>query len=452
MKKIILISIVCLLNTNLFAQTNVIDKVIAVVGKNMIKLSELEATYLEQRRATGIIDDSYAQKCDIFEGLLINKLLLHQANVDSTIASDEEINRILDQRIAQMITAYGSQDNLEKQMNKSIAILKEENKEYIKEYILIQKAQSKIVENVKITPQEVTEFYNSIDKDSLPTVEQEYEFIQIVKIPKISSEEKEIVKDRLNGYRERILNGDKFSTLATLYSEDPASAKKGGELGFFSRGTMVSEFENIAFTLREGEISPVFETTYGFHIIQLIARRGEQINCRHILLQAKVSPSELLKSKALLDSIHNLIKENKISFEDAVKQFSDDASKLTGGTIIMTTPSGETTARFPQEYTNQLMRNVESVDFNKYEQGDIIPPILFQAEQTNAYRLMKMKTKIPAHKVNLTDDYDKIYNTALGNAKTDAIFDWADKRVQRTYIKIDDEFKDCDYKIDWIKK
>lgn len=448
MKKIILISLICLFNTSLFAQTNVLDKVIAVVGKNMIKHSELETSFLQQKQRYGIVDDAFAEKCDILEGLLINKLMLHQAQVDSVNVTQEQVNREMDNRINYMLRQAGSREVLEKQMNKSVSEIKEYYQELIKENILISEISRKLTSDVKVTPNEVTDYYNKIPTDSLPIVEQEYEFSQIVIHPKISAEEKKLIKERLNGYRERILKGDKFSTIATLYSEDPASAKKGGELGFFSRGFMVAEFESVAFSLREGEVSPVFETKFGFHIIQMIERRGDQVNCRHILLQPKVSNVELYRTKVTLDSIHNLIKENKISFEDAIKQFSEDASKLTGGAIINPYSAS---ARFSKENINEMMENIDKIDFEKYNQGDIIEPKLFKTELGSSYRLIKVTTKIPQHKINLKDDYDKIYNSALETAKTKAILDWANRRIPKTYIRIDDEFKGCEFKMNWIK-
>ncbi|MFA6932295.1 MAG: peptidylprolyl isomerase [Bacteroidales bacterium] len=448
MKKIILISLVCIINTNLIAQTNVLDKVIAVVGKNMIKQSELETTYLQQKESFGIIDEPFDIKCEIFESLLINKLMLHQSEIDSISITDEQINREMDNRINYMIRSSGSKENLEKQMNKSVSDIKEYYKDVIKESLLIKEINGKITSNVKITPKEVAEFYNNIPMDSLPMVEQEYEFSQIVITPKISKEEKEIIKDKLNGYRERILKGDKFTTLAALYSEDEASAKKGGELGFFSRGYMVSEFESVAFSLREGEVSPVFETKLGFHIIQMIERNGEQINCRHILLQPKVSNQELIRTKSKLDSIHTLIKNKEISFQDAIKTYSDDPSKLTGGIIVNPYTAN---ARFPKDNINEMMENIDKVNFNNYNQSEIVGPVLFKTESGSAYRLININTKTLQHKVNLKDDYDKVYNSTLEAAKTKAVIEWANNRIAKTYHKIDKDYIDCDFKMNWLK-
>ncbi len=435
-------------NSNVFSQTNVIDRIIAVVGKNMIKESELETSFLQSKSKYGIIDNPYDIKCEILEGMLINKLMLHQANVDSVSIGEEMVEREMDNRIKYMIRAYGSQENLEKQMSKSLGEIKEFYKDIVRENLMIGEIEQKLTSNIKITPKEVTEFFNNIPQDSLPMVEEEYEFMQIVKLPIITPEEKEIIKERLNGYRERILKGDKFSTLATLYSQDPGSAKKGGELGFFSRGDMVSEFEITAFSLQPGEISPVIETKYGFHIIQLNERRGDQVNCRHILIQPKVSDMELYRVKSFMDSVYNLIQDKKISFEEAVEKFSDDASKLSQG--IMINPY-TATSKFQKENLNEIMENIDRVKFETMNKGDITKPILFKTENSNAYRLIKVKTMIPAHKVNLKDDYDKILSSALEANKTKTILEWANKRAEKTYIRIDSEYSNCNFKVKWTK-
>lgn len=447
-KKAIIYSLFLILGPSLMAQTNVIDRVIAVVGKNMIKESELETAFLQSRSRHGIVENKYEAKCELLEGMLVNKLMLHQANIDSVYINDEQLDREMDGRIKYMIMAYGSQENLERQMKRSLSEIKEFYRDIIKENMLISETEQKLTGDIKITPKEVRDFYNSIPQDSLPMVEEEYEFIQIVLNPVISDEEKEIVKERLNGYRDRVLKGDKFSTLATLYSDDKESAKKGGDLGFFSRGDMVTEFEIMAFSLQPGEVSPVIETKYGFHIIQLIERRGDQVNCRHILLQPKVSTTETMRVREELDSIYSLIKSKEISFEDAILKFSQDPSRLTGGLIINPYTGNP---RFQKDNINEIMENVDRVDFAGLNSGDIAGPILFKTENANAYRLVKVITKIPAHKVNLKDDYDKIYSSALEDLKTQTILEWARQRAEKTYIRIDSDYQNCDYKIDWTK-
>ena len=422
----------------------VIDRVIAVVGQNMIKESELETAFLQQKANNGIIENAFTVRCDLLEGMLINKLMLHQAEVDSINVSDEEVNREMDNRIKYMVRMYGSEENLERQMKKSISEIRSFYNDMIRENIMIAQIENKLTGDISITPQEVADFYKSIPQDSLPMTEDEYVFSQIV-----SDEEKAAVKARLESYRDRILKGSKFSTLATLYSEDPGSAKKGGELGFFSRGDMVSEFENAAFALQDGEISPVIETQYGFHIIQMIERRGNQVNCRHILLQPKVSDAQLLEAKKELDSIKSEIEKGTITFEDAIVKYSDDESKINQGLIINPYTAG---ASFTKDAINETMSNIDKVDFNAMNEGEITKPVLFKAESANAYRLIKVNKKIPAHKVSLTEDYGKIQESALSSRKLDIIKEWAEKRIAKTYIRIIPDYQSCEFKLNWLKK
>lgn len=427
----------------------VVDKVIAIVGQNMIKQSELEGALLQQKMNSKlIIEDEFATKCDLLEGMLINKLMLHQAEVDSIEVTDDEVNREMDNRIRYMISAYGSQENLERQMRKSLSEIKDYFKDVIRDNIMISQIEQKLTGTLSVTPQEVVDFYNSIPKDSLPTIEQEYEFSQIVKIPQISEEEKESVKARLNDYRERILKGTKFSTIATLYSEDPASAKKGGELGFFSRGDMVGEFENAAFALQDGEISPIIETKYGFHIIQMIERRGNQVNCRHILLQPKVTSQQLGEAYKELEEIKEEIDKGEITFEEAIVKYSDDPSKVNQGLIVN---PYNASAIFTKDVINETMSNIEKVDFNAMKQGEITKPVKFKTELSEAYRLIKVNRKTDAHKVDLTLDYDKVQASALDNKKTEIIKEWANKRLKKTYVKIDADYQSCDFKLNWTK-
>lgn len=426
-----------------FSQT-LVDEVIAIVGQNMIKHSELETGYIQSRTNA---NNASQTRCDILDNMLLNKLFLHQADIDSLEVSDNDIDQEMDSRIRYMIQIYGSQEKMERQMQKSLSEIRSQYREVIKENMLIQQEQSKLTGEVKITPQEVADFYKSIPKDSLPTIEEEYELTQIVKIPVVSQEEKESVKQKLNSYRDRILKGDKFSTIATLYSDDEASARKGGELGFFTRGTMVGEFESIAFSLQPGEISPVFETKFGFHIVQMIERRGDQINCRHILLQPKVSALSLYNAKQYLDSIKSLIDEGKISFEDAIVKYSDDESKINGGIIVN---KNNSSSRLLKDALNETIENVDKVDFNSMKQGDITSPVEFKSELSYAYRLIKVKRKVERHTVNLENDFDRVQQIALSEKKLNIIRKWAENLIAKTYIHIDEKYADCSFSINWL--
>ena len=443
--KNIFILVLLLIGTLVSYSQTVVDEVIAVVGENMIKYSELETTYLQSKASGG----AERTRCEILEDMLLSKLFLHKAQIDSIEVTEQEVENTMDERIRYMVQLYGSQERMEKQMNKSLAEIKETYKDVIRENLLIQQARSRLVGDLKITPQEVADFYNRIPKDSLPELDEEYELTQIVSMPKISDEEKNMVKEKLNSYRDRILKGDKFATIATLYSDDEASAKKGGELGFFSRGDMVGEFESVAFSLQPGEISPVFETKYGFHIVQMIERRGDMVNCRHILLQPKVSSVSLYKSKQFLDSIQNLINNGEISFEDAIVKFSDDNSKINGGLIIN---RNNASARFSKDAINETIGNLDKVDFNSMKEGDITKPVEFKSELSNAYRLIKIKKKTPKHTVNLENDFDRLQTLALQEKETNIMKDWASKLVSKTYIRINEEYSSCDFTVDWTKK
>ncbi len=424
----------------------VIDQVVGIVGKNIIKLSDIESNYSQIRLQRGN-ENAFSTRCEILERLLETKLMLHQANLDSVVVEDEKVDAELDQRIRMMIRNYGSKEALEKEAGKSIEELKDTYREPFRENIMIQQIRDKITKDVKVTPKEVAEFFTRLTKDSVETIESSYEILQIMKNPEISHEERERVRADLNRLRERIVQGEKFATLAALYSEDPGTAKKGGELGLFTRGEMVSEFEATAFGLKPGEISPIIETRYGFHIIQLIERRGDFVNARHILMIPKVSPLDLQKAKFFLDSISILVKNKKYTFEEAALMFSDDASKTNGG--LITNPrdgSSKMSLAMAKEY---LQYN----GFDKMEEGDITPPLLTKNDMNqDAYRVLFLKTKIKEHKANMNDDYSLIYDAALREAQDNEIKKWAKKVIAQTYIKISDEYKSCDFEFEWIKR
>jgi peptidyl-prolyl cis-trans isomerase SurA len=268
---------------------------------------------------------------------------------------------------------------------------------------------------------------------------------EIVIEPTIGEDERDRVRGELAELRERILKGEKFSMLAKLYSQDPGSASKGGELGFFGRGDMVKEFEAAAFALKPGEVSPIVETQYGFHILQLIERRGNTINVRHILLQPKTSSEDLLRARITLDSLAQEIRLGHITFEDAAQKFSNGASKAQGGAVTNPTTGGN---RFDKEVFSQIYPGIGIVAM---EEGEISNATSFTTtENKSAYCLVKLNKKILEHKANLTDDYDRIYNACLQNAQTQKIVEWANRMVRTTYIRISDEYKDCpNFKVNW---
>jgi peptidyl-prolyl cis-trans isomerase SurA len=445
MKKILLILIIIsfsifVKNTN--AQEKIIDQIVAVVGANIIKLSDIETQY-SQYVAQGMLNGEN-EKCSIFEELLFQKLLLNQAQVDSIVISDNQIESELDRRLRYFIKQIGSQEKLEEYYNKSIVEIKSEFREAIKDQLLAQNMQQKITEDVKITPNEVKIFFNNIPKDSLPLIPSVVEIGQIVKQPPISTEETKYLKEKLNGFRDRVLKGENFSALAVLYSEDPGSAKKGGELGFFGKGEMFPEFEAASFSLKQNDVSPIIETKAGFHIIQLIERRGELINVKHILLMPKVSPEDLSKAKIALDTIYTSMDKKTISFSDAAVKYSDDPSKTNKG--IMVNPQTGSSKFKPDELDPSIFFVID-----KLKNGEFSKPVPMKTEDgKQAYRILYLKSKTEPHRANLKDDYDSVQEMALSEKKSKAISSWINTKSAATYINIVDEYKKCTFQNKWI--
>lgn len=426
----------------------VVDKVVAVVGKNIVKLSDIENGYVPIRIRQGY-EKAFENRCNILEGLLITKLLIHKGQIDSTDAeiTDDEINSSVQYYISAYERQYGSKEAMRQATGYTYDEMKDLLKKMIRERMLSERVQSQLTSTVKITPREVTEYFAKIPADSVPLFEETYEIAEIVRKPEINEDERDRVRLELNKMRERILKGEvQFSTLATLYSEDPGSASKGGELGFFTRGFMVAEFEAAAFALKPGEVSPVVETQFGFHLIQLIERRGNAINCRHILMMPKVSSEDLLRNRMLLDSIAQQIRLGRTTFADAAARFSDNANKIEGGKVTHPTSGGY---QFTLEELKQLY---PGIGFSQMNAGEISNATAMKTDDNkDAYRIVTVIRRNPAHKANLTDDYDRIYNAALENARQEKIFDWAQKTIKNTYIHIDDEFKDCSFRLKWVE-
>lgn len=440
---VLVISMICLL-TEGFAQDTVVDGIVAVVGGNVILKSEIENQYL-QYRSQGVITGSPAHvKCYILETLLFSKLLLHQAEVDSITVTDTQVESEMDRRLRFFISQAGSPDKLEEYYQKTILEIKDELRGIVKEQMMIEQEQQKITAKVSVTPSEVKAFYRKLHKDSIPLVSAEVEIGVIVRQPQIGETEKEATKQRLKDFKERIAQGDDFATLAILYSEDPGSAKQGGELGMFQRGDMRPAFEAAVFKLKPGEISDIVETEDGYHLIQMIERRGDFVNVRHILLQPKVSPIELNQAKLFLDSVADLIKEGKMTFDEAVSKFSDDPSKNNGGLMI-----NQSTGNSKFE-TGELDPKVFFV-IDKLRVGDISKPIRWEERGKELYRIYYLKSRSVPHTAALETDYDRIQELATEQKKMKTIEDWILQKKESSFIQIMDPYKQCDFQRDWIK-
>lgn len=440
MKQISLLAILCCITSIVLAQKK-IDGVVAIVGEKIVLQSAVESQ-LEQIKAQGYEQDEQILKCQILEELLYQKLLANKAQIDSLNVSDEEVNSAIDQRIAYFVGQIGSEQKLEEYFGKSINALREDFKPVFKEQMMAQRMESRITSDVKITPEDVRKFYYSIPEDSLPLLPAEMQMSQIVIFPEVSKAEKQRLTEKLLGFKNRVDSGEDFSLLATLYSEDQGSATKGGELGFLSRGVLVPEFEATAFRLQDGEISDVIQTKFGFHLIQMISRRGEQINVRHILLKPSFSTITMNKAKAKLDSITNLIRLDSLSFEEAAYQFSQDDSKNNGGLLI--NPQTGTSSFAIEEIEPSIYFALE-----KMEKNQISEPLVFTSiDQRKGYRILFLNERTVSHRANLKDDYDRIRLVAEQELKNKTSKEWVNNTISETYILIKEDYQ-CAFKNNW---
>ncbi len=415
-----------------------VDGVAAVVGKNIVKYSDIETAFAQTRLRSS---EAGQTRCDILENLILTQLLVHKGEIDSVEVSDDEVDQYVQYYLKGLLRQYGSKEAIRDNTGLDYEDLKEQYNRMVRSNLLSRRVEYNLTESVKVTPAEVTDFFNTLPTDSLPMMPERYEISEIVIQPVVSEAERDRVRTELAALRERVIKGEKFSMLATLYSQDPGTASKGGELGFFSRGDMVGEFEAAAFALKPGEVSPIIETQFGFHIIQLIERRGNTINARHILIIPKVSSEDLLRARMRLDSLAVEIRSGNISFEDAAKQYSTADNARQGGTVTNTTDG---TGRFDAE---ALKESYLAVGVPGLDVGEISNATAFRtSDNREAYRIVRLNKKHPAHRANLTDDYDNIYNAALASAKQKYMRQWAQTQLNKTYIKLSPEYQNCSFR------
>lgn len=439
MKRIITFAII-LLGLSAMAQndTLVVDQVVARVGDRIILESDIEAQYSQ------VISSGEApkeMKCQILEDLLTQKLLLNQADIDSVYVSDDELDAELNARLQLFIDQMGGIEKMEDYFHKSIFEIKDDLKRVLKEQIRAQKMKNQLTKDIKITPSEVHDFYEKLPKDSLPIVDQSVEVQQIVVKPKISAEQEKAIIERLNKMRQEIISGKKkFQTLAILYSDDPGSAPKGGELGFRSRAELVPEFASVAFSLKPGEVSHVVKTKYGYHILQLIERKGERVNVRHILIVPRPTPQEIAKAKKLADSVYNLIVSDSLTFDKAALLYSDDQDTKNNGGLLINPANG--TSKFKMDELPPYIR----FDIKDLEPGQISKPVQ-TVDNTGqlVFKIYKLKSKTPAHIANPDQDYQLIMDMALKHKKQMFMDNWITQQVKKTYIHIIPYYKNCKF-------
>ena len=427
-------------------QDKVVDQIIAIVGGNIILKSDIENQYL-QMQAQGETSDG-DMKCEILEDFLIQKLLLDQAEQDTTITvTDSQVNSEMERRVQYYIDHLGSEKAVEQYFKKDMADIKAELHEMISNQLMTSQMQAKITKDVKITPFEVRNYYRKTDPSEIPSIPPTYEYAQITIRPKIDDQEEIRVKNRLREFKKSIESGEKsFETLAILYSEGP-SAKDGGDLGYVGRAALDPSFSAEAFRLDVGEVSNVVKSEFGYHIIQVTDKKGEKIRCRHIILKPKVSMGALEKAYYQADSIANFVNEGKISWEKAAGLYSFDQKTRNNAGLVVNPMTGS--SKFELD---QLDPDVSRV-LTRLKLDEISEPFkTLDDKQLDVYKVVKLVSKTEGHKANLAEDYNLLSEVFLNRKKEDKFQSWIDKEASKTYIRIDETYVNCNFRFKkWIK-
>jgi peptidyl-prolyl cis-trans isomerase SurA len=431
----------------LFGQ-KLVESVAAIVGNEVIYLSDVEGTVADLRRSgkKGPVDKL---TCEVFNEMLVSKLFIDQARIDSIEVTDDVIEGDLNMRMNDAIRQAGSEQALEAYFKKSMIEIRRDIKKTMLEQEVVREVQSKIAKDLKVTPAGLKRFYNSLPKDSLPVIPAKYELSIIQLDPPSNEDNKAEARQKLLDIRSQILAGKSFNVLAMLYSEDPESAKNGGEIGYMARGELDKPYADAAFSLTKNTVSKIVESRFGFHIIQLIDKKGDMVNSRHILIRPKVKPQQEALAFAKLDSLANLIRNDSITFEMAALKYSTHKdSRINGGRYVSSNPSNRVTW-FTLEELNPEMY----VKLRDLKVGEISEPFRTTDENNNqVFRIVKLDKVLPAHTANIKDDYQELSNAALADERTKAYDKWVKQKLEITYIKISEEFKTCEFlKKGWIK-
>lgn len=447
MQKILSIYICFILSLGLYATNRIVDQVLWVVGDEPILQSDIENEIARRRYEKESIDgDAY---CVIPEQIAIQKLFIAQAKLDSIVVPEGSVDQQVDARIKYFIGQIGSKEKLEEYFKKPLKDIRETMSSSVRDQLMAQEMQRNIMSGIHITPADVRRFYNEIPKDSIPTIPEQVE-VQIISIsPQVTLAEQERVKSQLRDFREKIENGDyEFSTLAILYSEDRGSALQGGELGFMTRGKLVPEFANTAFALYDPKkVSRIVESEFGYHIIQLIERKNDQVNCRHILLTPKIGYAERIKTSTQLDSIATCIRNEESSFAENALRFSEDElSKQTGG--VMINMQNGTTKFQLQELPSEIAKAIYGM-----EVGEISKPFPYKDEKNKErIAIVKLKSRTKAHKAHPDTDYQLLKDMVTGLKNQEEIKKWILKKQAETYIYITPEHRNCTFQFpNWVK-
>lgn len=429
------------------AQKMLIDDVIATVGDDAILRSDIEYQY-EQALIDGA-NYSGDMKCHIFEQCLIQKLMINQAKIDSVMVSDNDVVSQVDSRINYFMQQVGGQEKLEEYFNKPLTQIKRDQMEIVRTQMITQKMQGEITKDIKITPSEIRNYFSQMSEDSIPFISAQYEILQIVLFPAVEQEEIDRIKGRLREFQKQVAEGRDFATLAVLYSDDPGSATRGGDLGWYSKSGFVPEFSAVAFNLQEkGKVSKIVETEFGYHIIQLIDRKGDRINCRHILMKPKISVENKKKASDFLDTVITMIDKNKITFEEAALRFSMDKDSRSNGGLMVNQNNGS--AKFQiNELPAEIAKAIQGL-----KEGEYSKPFMMMDERKGkeTYRIVMLKKRHEPHKANIRDDYSLLQMMMEERKRKDVVDEWINKRIQEIYINITPEWQNCDFQYKgWVR-
>lgn len=428
---------------------SVIDEVVWVVGDEAILKSDVEQMRL-QAAQEGIRFKGNPD-CAIPEQIAVQKLFLHQAALDSVEVTESEISSGVNQQIEAWTQMAGSREKLEEYKRQTISQMREQLHDDYRDRLLVQKMQQKLVDDIKVTPAEVRRYFKDMPQDSLPFVPTEVEVQIITQTPRIEQEEINRVKDELREYTERVTKGEtSFATLARLYSEDPGTARNGGELGYTGRGVLDPAFATVAFNLTDPKkISKVVESEFGFHIIQLIDKRGDKVNVRHILRKPVVSQDAIDKAIVRLDSLGDELRAAKFSFEEAVHFVSDDKDTRSNNGLMANTQEGERTSKFRmQDLQQDIARVVDTLQV-----GQVSKAFQMVNERGKTVcAIVKLKNRIDGHKATITEDFQILKNVVTGKLREQKIHDWVVNKIKDTYVRLGDAYRDCEFEYQgWVR-
>jgi peptidyl-prolyl cis-trans isomerase SurA len=412
-----------------------LNKIVAKVDNYYVLRSDLEEAYQSYVGQ----NQTPPQKCQLLESLVVNKMMLAKAEIDSVVVEEKIVDSELDSRMQYMSQQFGSEKNIVEAYGKSLEMLKSELRTQVKDQKIVQKMQNKITTDVKVTPRDVRKFYDGIPKDSLPYMPAEVEVGQILRYAKPTKEQKEALRQRLIDLKHRVEKGEDFGKLAKENSEDVGSAEKNGDLGFAKRGMMVAPFEGAALKLKPNEMSDVVESDFGLHLIQLLEIRGAEYRARHILLRPDYNRLDLTGPTHYLDSLRNLIQIDSLTFEKAAKEYSEDKNTADAGGLLRDAQSGGSRLAMDGSMEYAMFQMLDTMKV-----GSISAPLSYRTEDgKSAVRLLYFKSKVPPHSADFTKDFEKLQTIVLQNKKNRAIDDWFKKSVADVYITVDPEFHSC---------